>query len=149
MRRHAQLQQSFSTRRFNKRAWAIELPVAASDVVPLVCEIMLLLHDRSDQLSLLFDRGRKLVISVCEGKSAVKGSDDSPSSLSLNRSDAEFILCFLLTWYRDGIAEASHIDVELAASQSAGEDCTLIVKAEKSRPPLPGEETERILREME
>ena len=149
MRRHLQLRQSFSTRRFDTGAWAIELPIAASEVVPLVCEITLLLYGRSDQLSLLFDRGRKLVVSVCEGKSVVEGSDNSPSSLSLNRSDAEFLLCFLLTWYRDGVAEVNHIDVELVASQSAGKDCTLVVKAETSQPPLPGDEAERILREME
>ena len=149
MRRHIQLRQSFSTRRFDVGAWAIELPIAASDVVPLVCEITLLLYGRSDQLSLLFDRGRKLVISVCEGKSAVTGSDDNPSSLSLNRSDAEFFLCFLLTWYRDRVAEANHIDVELVGSQSAGKDCTLVIKAEESQPPLSGDEAERILREMD
>lgn len=149
MKRHILLRQSFSTRRFNVQAWAIELPVAASDVIPLVCEISLLLYGRSEQLSLLFDRGRKLVLSVREGESNVTGLDDNPSSLSLNRSDAEFVLSFLLTWYRDGIAEANHVDVELVGSQAAGKDCTLVIMAEKSQPPLSGGEAERILREME
>jgi len=148
MRRHLQLRHSITTQRFDARSWAIELPVAASDVVPLACEITLLRYGRSDQLSLLFDKGKKLMVSIAETHSTVTGAADSPSSLSLGRNDAEFLLCFLLTWYRDGVAEANHIDIELIGSQSAGEDCTLVVQAENSRPPIPGDEAERILREM-
>lgn len=147
MKRSIRLRHSFSTRRFDVRAWAIDLPIAASDVVPLVCEIAMLLYGRSDQLSLLFDRGRKLVVSI--GESAVIGSNDSVSSVSLARNEVEFILGFLLTWYRDGVAEANHIDVELVGSQSAGRDCTLVITAEESQPPLSGDEAGRILREME
>ncbi|MCG8648300.1 MAG: hypothetical protein MI861_00620 [Pirellulales bacterium] len=148
MKRHLQLRQSITTQRFNARSWAIEMPVAASDVVPLVCEISLLLCDRSDQLSLLFDKGKKLMVSVAETSLAISGAVNDPLSLSLRRSDAEFLLCFLLTWYRDGVAEANHVDIELVGNQSVGEDCTLVVQAENSRPPIPGDEAERILRKM-
>ena len=148
MKRHLRLRHPFTTQRFDARSWAIELPIAASDVIPLVCEVSLLLLGRSDQLSLLYDNRHKLVVSLCDSLSRVTGSDENPATLSLSRSDLEFVNCFLLTWYRDGVAETNHVDIELAGSSSVGEDCTLVIQAENSRPPLPGDETERILREM-
>ena len=148
MRRHIQLRQSFETCRFDTRSWAIELPIIGSDVAILICEITLLLFGRAKQLSLLFVDEKKLLLTVSNGSSIVDGSNSGPSSLSLSRNDLEFVLCYLLTWYRDGTAEVNHIDVELIGSESIGPDCTLIVKAEQSQPPMPGAEVERMLREM-
>ena len=148
MRRHLQLRNSFETQRFDERSWAVELAIVNSEVSSIICELTLLLYGRSDQLSLLFESKKKIVVSVAQSESAIIGSDDRFSSLSLNRNDAEFLLCFLLTWYRDGVAEVNHIDIELIGSQSDGKDCTLVVKAENSQAPLPGDEAERILREL-
>lgn len=148
MRRHIQLRHAFETCRFDARSWAIELPLVGSEVANLICEITLLLFGRSNQLSLLFAEEKKLLLTVSNGNSTVGGSDSSPSSVSLSRNDLEFVLCYLLTWYRDGTAEVNHIDVELEGIESVGPDCTLVVKAEQSQPPLPGKEAERILRDM-
>jgi len=108
----------------------------------------LLLFGRSDQLSLLFDIGNKLIVSVVDSSSEIAGSDETPMSLRLGRRDVEFMMSFLLTWYRDGVAETNHIDIELVGSPLAGEDCTLVIQAENSRPPLSGDEAERLLRDM-
>lgn len=148
MKRNLRLQQPFLTHRFDVRSWAVELPITTSDVAPLVCEISLLLFGRSDQLSLLFDKGRKLIVSLVEDSSRIAGSKEGTMSLRLTRRDLEFIICFLLTWYRDGLAETNHIDIDLIGSSSIGEDCTLVLQAENSQPPLPGNEAERIIRKI-
>lgn len=148
MRRHLQLRQSFETCRFDSESWAIELPIASSEVPILICEITLLLFGRAAQLSLLFPLQKKVLLTVSAGSSTVDGTDVQPISLNLSRIHLEFVLGYLCTWYRDGVAEVNHIDVELKGSEGAGSDCTLVVKADQSQPPLSGEEAERILREM-
>lgn len=149
MKRHIHLRRCFATRRFSAETWAIQLPIAAADVVMLACEISLLLHGRSDQLSILVDRGKKLVLSVHDAESTVTGADGSPSAVRLSRNDTEVVLCYLLDWYRDGFAETKHIDIDLIGDKSMGQDCTLVLEAENPRPPIPGEEAERIIRKMQ
>lgn len=148
MKRHLRLRQLFETKRFNKDSWAIILPVSSGDVVALICEISLLLFDRSEQVSLLFESGQKLIVSKTDGDSRVSGSDADAGPLCMSRRDLESLFCFLLTWYRDGIAEVNHIDIELRADASVGQDCTIVIQSEVSQPPLPGNEAARIVRQM-
>lgn len=148
MRRHLQLRQAFETLRFDPENWAIELPIVGSEVPILICEITLLLFGRATQLSLLFPGQKKVLLTLSDGSSTVDGNDLQPLSLNLSRNDLEFVLGYLSTWYRDGTAEVNHIDVELKERRDAESDCTLIFKADQSRPHLSGEDAERILREM-
>ncbi|MGL4460997.1 MAG: hypothetical protein ACRDD1_19610 [Planctomycetia bacterium] len=145
MRRHLQLRQAISTIRFDSRSWAIELPVASSEVQVLVCEISLLLFARTKQLAFLFGKKQGLSLALSEGGSTVSGSEDN-ALVALSRNALESVLCYLLAWYRDGVAEVTHVDIEVVGSESAGVDCTLVIKADQFQPFLPGDEAERILR---
>ena len=148
MRRHVQLRQSIETFRFDPRSWAIELPIVGSEVPLLICETTLLLFGRATQLTLLFPDQKKVLLTVSNERSIVEGTVEQPTTIKLSRNDLEFVLAYLITWYRDGAAAVNHIDIDLMGTEAIGTDCTLVVKADQSQPPLTGEEAERILREM-
>jgi hypothetical protein len=150
MKRHVRIQQPFTTHRFDVRSWAIELPIAASDVVAIICELSLLLFGRSEQLSVLCGNERKLVISLGNRVSQMPQSVEESAAIafSLSRNDLEVVTCYLLTWYRDGAAETKHIDIPILSNRAAGEDCTLVIHAAISRAPMTGDDAERMLRHL-
>jgi len=107
MRRHLRLKQAFTSHRFNERSWAVQLLISASDVVPLMCEMSLLLYDRSDQISLLFDKERKLTVSAVDSSSRVNFTDKSVVTFELGRSDLEHAICFLLAYEHRSLEQSS------------------------------------------
>ena len=148
MKRHLQLRRCFSTQRFDARSWAIRVQIESTEVAQLCCELMLLLFEKAEKLSLLFEQNHKLTLAVTSEQSRTTGGNQNTIPVNLSRRDLELLLGFLLTWYRDGVAEVSHIDIELISDNASGKDCTLVVEANSSRPPLPAEEVERMLKNM-
>ena len=59
--------------------------------------------------------------------------------MNLTTSDLDFVRHFFLRFYRDGLAEVDHIDVQ------TGDGGYIIFCAELSVPPLSAEEAERLL----
>ena len=148
MRRHIQLRNPLETCRFDQRSRAIELPIAGPEVQNLICEATMLLFGRATQLSLHFPGQKKVLLTVSNEESTVNGMDEQPTAVSLSRNDLEFVIGYLITWYRDGAAEANHIDIDLRGTDANGSECTLVVKADHSQPPLSCEVAEQILRGM-
>lgn len=148
MKRHLQLRYTFNVQRYSTDAWSIGLPIATLEVAPLCCELSLLLLEKVEAISLLFTNGSKLVISITTENSRVTNFETKTISIALCRRDLEMVLCFLLIWYRDSVAEVNHLDIDLVSTTSFGPDCTLIVEAEESRLPLTADEAMKILKEM-
>lgn len=148
MKRHLQLRHPFVTQRFDANSWAIRVQIESTAVAPLCCELMMLLFEKAEKLSLLFGHNHKLILAVTSEMSHATGDNEKAIPINLSRIDFEFLLGFLLSWYRDGIAEVNHVDIELRSDNASGNDCTLVIEAEISRPPMPSEEVERILKNM-
>jgi hypothetical protein len=107
---------------------------------------MLLIFGKSNQLT-LSSASSDAVLAVSKEKSSVEVHDNRRFLMSMSRNDLDFIVCYLLAWYRDGFAEVDHIDLELIGTEDRGRNCTLVVRAEASRYPMNGEEAQRMLRE--
>ena len=146
MNRRLELRQSIETCRFDVINWAVELTVGSSEVTSLICELALLIFGKSRQLT-LSSASIDTVVAVSKEKSSVGVCDASRLLVSMSRNDLEFIVCYLLAWYRDGCAEVDHIDLELSGTEDCGRKCTMVVRAEVSRYPMNGEEAEWMLRE--
>ena len=147
MNRRLELRQSLEICRFDATNWAVELKVRSLEVTSLICELTLLIFGRSHQLTLSFAGSDTIVLGVTAEKSSVEVCGIRRLLVSMNRNDLEFIMCYLITWYRDGFAEVDHIDLELSGTEDCGSDCTLVVKAESWQHIMTGEEAERMLRE--
>ena len=147
MNRRLELRQSLETCRFDAINWAVELTVRSSEVTSLICELTLLIFGKSNQLT-LSSASSDTVLAVSKEKSSVEVCDTRRFLVSMSRNDLEFIVCYLLAWYRDGFAEVDHIDLELSGTEDCGRNCTLVVRAEASRYPMDGEEAQRMLREL-
>ncbi len=147
MNRRLELRQSLETCRFDATNWAAELTVRSSEVTSLICELTLLIFGKSNQLT-LSSASSDTVLAVSKEKSSVEVRDTRRFLMSMSRNDLEFIVSYLLAWYRDGFAEVDHIDLELSGAEDCGTNCTLVVRAEVSRYPMNGEEAQRMLREL-
>ena len=147
MNRRLELRQSLETCRFDATNWAAELTVRSSEVTSLICELTLLIFGKSNQLT-LSSASSDTVLAVSKEKSSVEVRDTRRFLMSMSRNDLEFIVSYLLAWYRDGFAEVDHIDLELSGAVDCGTNCTLVVRAEVSRYPMNGEEAQRMLREL-
>jgi hypothetical protein len=71
-------------------------------------------------------------------------SESDQVNLYVHPEELDFWVSFFLKAYRDGMAEAGHIDVE-AASIPDNEEIYVTFLAGKSAPPMPGEEARKIL----
>lgn len=147
MNRRLELRQSLETCRFDATNWAAELTVRSSEVTSLICELTLLIFGKSNQLT-LSSASSDTVLAVSKEYSSVEVRDTRRFLVSMSRNDLEFIVSYLLAWYRDGFAEVNHIDLELSGAEDCGRNCTLVVRAEASRYPMNGEEAQRMLREL-
>jgi hypothetical protein len=147
MNRRLELRQSLETCRFDATNWAAELTVRSSEVTSLICELTLLIFGKSNQLT-LSSASSDTVLAVSKENSSVEVRDTRRFLVSMSRNDLEFIVSYLLAWYRDGFAEVNHIDLELIGAEDCGRNCTLVVRAEASRYPMNGEEAQRMLREL-
>jgi hypothetical protein len=147
MNRRLELRQSLETCRFDATNWAAELTVRSSEVTSLICELTLLIFGKSNQLT-LSSASSDTVLAVSKENSSVEVRDTRRFLVSMSRNDLEFIVSYLLAWYRDGFAEVNHIDLELSGAEDCGRNCTLVVRAEASRYPMNGEEAQRMLREL-
>jgi hypothetical protein len=107
----------------------------------------LLIFGKSNQLT-LSSASSDTVLAVSKEYSSVEVRDTRRFLVSMSRNDLEFIVSYLLAWYRDGFAEVNHIDLELSGAEDCGRNCTLVVRAEASRYPMNGEEAQRMLREL-
>jgi hypothetical protein len=62
----------------------------------------------------------------------------------LTRSDLDYVIHFFLKYYRDGLAEVDHIDLEVLCD-SEGQDSCITLKVSEFMPPLDSDEAERRL----
>lgn len=146
MKRHLQLRQSFIADRYDQRSWAIRVPIETAEVPSLCCELVLLLYGKADRLVLKGVHSQKLALTCGGDQSSATGQNPLSIPVNLSRRDLEFLLGFLVTWYRDGMAEVNHVDIQLQGDDVAGEDCMLVVEALSSQPPLTANEIEKLLR---
>lgn len=149
MKRHLSWRQAIETKQYNRDEWSIHLSVDSGDVSILCCELSLLLFEKAKSLSLTTESGQKVVLRVATEHSRVVAPNARSFSIELNPQDLENTVSYLLSWYRDGIAEVSHIDIDLAAESDWGANCTVVVQADQSKPPLSQEETTRLLRDLD
>jgi hypothetical protein len=68
------------------------------------------------------------------------------AEVSIDQVELAHWLHFFLKYYRDGIGEVDHIDVDLLpGASSASRSCTLVLKVPRALPPGSGEELRRRL----
>ncbi|MGH2768661.1 MAG: hypothetical protein ACRDIF_06880 [Actinomycetota bacterium] len=129
---------------YEKRDAWMEVEVPKDELVPLLLELMLLLYERCDTLMLgSRSTSNALVLSAVAGRVGSRVSADL-RSISLSRTDLERSIVFLLDYYRDGVAPAHHIDLELGTEHYDHVD--LIFRAADFRPPM-SEDATRLLRD--
>ncbi|QDU75860.1 hypothetical protein Pan97_29020 [Bremerella volcania] len=63
--------------------------------------------------------------------------------ITLNTIDLEAIVAFLLRYLRDGLAEVSHLDIDL--QQQEADQVDLVIYAADSQSPMGAEEAKRLL----
>lgn len=146
MKRHVELKNPLLTTCYSDGSSSVGVTIDAVSVQRLCCELMLLLYEKSLQLTLRCGTKSRLVLTVGGANGSIKKSADDLFCVEFSSSQTECLLAFLLNWYRDTIAEVPHLDIELLGDKLLGRDCTLVVKAEESRAPLSPEEVQRLLK---
>jgi len=85
------------------------------------------------------------VSGVTKGRVRSRASFDSETTrLDITMTDLDYLLHFFLKYYRDGVAEVDHLDLELAP-EKAGQDACITFKVPESVQPVSPEEAKRRL----
>jgi hypothetical protein len=120
------------------------LAVGWDDLVPLILNLDLLRAQLTSCLRITSPR-RQVEISL--GPPPVSRFED-PEVLEFSERDLDFVLSYLLVYYRDGAADVDHIDITLEHPGGSGE-LDFTIKVEASKPPLSPAEAKRAIDEIE
>jgi hypothetical protein len=138
MIRHLELSTSIRHHSFGAGTYATTVIIGRAALDQILVELFLLREGLIDRL-VITHKGTKLSVSSADtSKFGTYLQMAGGPTVSLTSVELEFISSFLLKYYRDGVAEVDHIDVDLGSG-------TLIVKAEDSKAPMSGVEAKRLL----
>ncbi len=113
----------------------------------VVAEILLLLEGLVMELSLRHPQQHPRVrISVGEtsARASATVSDDG-LHVGVSRTELESWMSFFLRYYRDGVAEVDHLDLEAHASDGEAKTVYVLLRVGKFGQPLSGDEARRKL----
>lgn len=63
----------------------------------------------------------------------------------LTRNNLDYVHQFFLKYYRDGVAEVDHLDLEAVDAETGHEEIYITFQVSESRPPLSPEEAKKRL----
>lgn len=118
---------------------ALYVHVASSEVPAVALELALLYCRLSDQLAIGGSGETKVFVDHASDTAARFDADTHVATLTT--ADMEYLLSFLLSYYRDGVASVDHVDISLGGSP----ETTLVLRADEVRPPMPGDEARKLL----
>jgi hypothetical protein len=90
----------------------------------------------------------KLKISVSPSKTLAVGEvrwHDKYIDLIISRTELDAWLHFFLMYYRDGIGDVDHIDVDVTSNQGGSKNLFLVLMIPEARPPVSEAEVRRRL----
>jgi len=67
------------------------------------------------------------------------------SEVMLTRNGLDYLYQFFLKYYRDGVAEVDHLDLEAVDAETGDKEIYITFQASESRPPMTPEEARRRL----
>jgi hypothetical protein len=112
--------------------------------------LALLSYDLVSQVVFGCDDRHFLIIEVDGQLSASDGSigawSPPKARLTLSRNELESWVCFALKYYRDGIGEVDHVDLDVRVAPRGASIMSVTFVVPNAKPPLSPEETERLLR---
>ncbi|BFT72471.1 hypothetical protein [Paenibacillus sp. P36] len=115
--------------------WSIIINLNPEEVTSLILELQLLVYARCNTLSLtshqeLSDIKLELNLNKNDDeKYSCVYAKDSINRVFLSLNELEYLLCFLLEYYRDGSTVVDHIDINLVDYlHIMGSDGTLTIK---------------------
>lgn len=124
-----------------------EIAVGSMPPEVVVAELLLLSEGLVPELSLRHPAQEaqiQLFVAETEARATAALSGDS-LRLGLSRRELEWWIAFFLRYYRDGVAEVDHIDLEASRVDNEAEDVDVVLRVEKFSPPVRGDEARRRL----
>lgn len=133
-------------RRYDDGTSSADIRVDSQLLPSFLLELFLLRESLIDDLVCHNDNGQALSLRASQESGFSQGTyASSEASLTLSSRDLEFISSFLLKYYRDGVAEVTHIDISIHRPGSSSEEGVLIIEAADWRAGMTGDEARRIL----
>ncbi len=136
--------------RYDSENWELILNIKRKDVVVLCMEMQLLEYERSQNLTIKSKNSPNTVtFKMLEGDGRAEAREDKKNfKVSLSRRQVMAMLAYILEYYRDSYASASHMHLEVSEKSPLGRSGDITIVAEKSAKPMSGEEAEQILKNM-
>lgn len=148
MKRRLEMPDGIHLKKYQDGTRGIVIRVDACVLNSLLVEVCLLCEFLVERLVCIGEHGTTISLAIASNstpRACVFGASAEAIEIELLPRDLDLIRSFLLKYYRDGIAEVSHIDIGLYERNTNCEEGMLTIQAADVRPALSGDEARRIL----
>ena len=146
MKRTLTLTNNLILRKYSQKSWSICFEITYDDISALILEFQMIVYRLTQSVILLSPKGEDSVnILLNEKEESEITKDSSKLNILLSQKDIEFVISYLLQYYRDYCAPVSHIDIELVHKGLLGQDATLVIKASDVIEPMTEEDARKML----
>jgi hypothetical protein len=152
IKRFIEISDNIELGRYDANNWELLLNIKYTDIAPLCMEMHLLEYKQSQVLTVKSKSTSKIIIfslsdDLNEKRINIDKTDDK-FKVELTFNGLQYIISYLLEYYRDSYAAASHIHLEVSEKSPLGRNGDLTIVAEKSANPMSGEELEKLIEDM-
>ncbi len=136
--------------RYDSNNWEIMIRINRKDLVLVLMELYLLEYKHSQILTVKSYKS-SLTLSICvfgDLEEIYVNSINNKYEIRLTQNGLQYIISFLLKYYRDSYAPVDHTHLSISNKSPLGRSGDLTIIAEDSAKPMSGEEAKRILEDM-
>ncbi|MDT8716236.1 hypothetical protein IAI10_06170 [Clostridium sp. 19966] len=132
---------------FESDDWEVLIRIEKEDLITFFMELQLLEFNHAECFttkSLVTGKNINFMLVDMDEETRVELINDR-IKVKLSHNDIGYISSFLLEYYRDSYAPASHIHIDVDNNSNIGKSGTITIEVSEYAPPMSGEEAKKIL----
>jgi len=152
IKRFIEIENTIKFKTYNQDEWELLLKINRNDAIKLLLEMHLLEYSLAQIVSVKSKTTSEIIaFSLSENpneKISTIEKINNKLKISLLFINLQYLISFLLRYYRDSHTPTNHIHLDISEKSPLGKSGDVIIETEDESNPLSGEELEKLLKNV-